>query len=119
MSKIAEDVVHRIFDHIPIESPDKHIDKEFLINCFLKGHSSSKASSIISNSLQASAVDKRVKMKLHPGRQIYVKQSKDAFLTSELFEKPLVVWQKFNENFILPCTENVDEEKYFHRHSIY
>ena len=116
MSKIAEDVVHRIFDHIPNESP--RLDKEFLINCFLKGHSSSKASSIISNSLQASAVDKRVKMKLHPGRQIYVKQSDKPFLTSDLFEKPLVVWQKGNENLILPCTENIDEGKYFHRHSI-
>ena len=115
MSKVAEDVVHRIFDHIPIESPDKHIDKEFLINCFLKGHSSSKASSIISNSLQATAVDKRVKMKLHPGRQIYVKQSKEALLTSELFEKPLVIWRRDKKNLIVPCKENIDEGKYFHR----
>jgi hypothetical protein len=116
MSKVAEDVVHRIFDHIPNESPDhQKVDKEFLINCFLKGHSSSKASSIISNSLQATAVDKRVKMKLHPGRQIYVKQSKDAFLTSELFEKPLVVWRIDKKILSVPCKENIDEGKYFHR----
>ena len=109
MSKVAEDVVYRIFDHIPNESPDQKVDKEFLIKCFLSGHSSSKASSIIrksGNSLQ---------MKLHPGRQIYVKQSKDAFLTSELFEKPLVVWQTGNKNLIVPCKQNIDEGKYFHR----
>ena len=103
MSKVAEDVVHRIFDHIPNESPDQKIDKELLIKCFLKGQSSSKASSII------------LKQKLHPGRQIYVKQSKDAFLTSELFENPLIVWQKDKKNLILPCKENIDEEKYFYR----
>ena len=47
MSKVAEDVVHRIFDHIPNESPDQTVDKELLIKCFLNGHSSSKASSIV------------------------------------------------------------------------
>ena len=119
MSKVAEDVVHRIFDHIPNESPDQKVDKELLIKCFLKGRSSSKASSIILNSLQATAVDRCVKMKLHPGRQIYVKQSDKPFLTSDLFENPLVVWQKCNENLIVPCTKNIDEEKYFHRHIIH
>ena len=54
-------------------------------------------------------------MKLHPGRQIYVKESKDAFLTSELFENPLVVWRTDKKNLIVPCKENIDEGKYFHR----
>ena len=107
MSKVAEDVVHRIFDYIPKESPDQKLDKELLIKCFLKGQSSSKASSII------------LKQKLHPGRQIYVKQSDKPFLTSDLFENPLVVWQKCNENLIVPCTKNIDEGKYFHRHIIH
>ena len=111
--------MHRIFDHIPNESPDQKIDKELLIKCFLKGRSSSKASSIILNSLQATAEDRCVKMKLHPGRQIYVKHSEKPFLTSDLFENPLVVWQKCNENLIVPCTKNIDEEKYFHRHIIH
>ena len=108
MSKVAEDVVHKMFDHIPKESPEqKRLDKEFLIKCFLNGHSSSKASSIT------------MQRKLHPGRQIEVKQSKNPYLTSDLFEKPLVVWQKCNENLIVPCTKNIDEGKYFHRHSIH
>ena len=105
MSKVAEDVVHRIFDYIPNESPDQKLDKELLIKCFLNGHSSSKATSII------------MKRKLHPGRQIYVKQSADPYLTSDLFDKPLVVWQTGNELFIAPYTENIDEGKYFHRHA--
>ena len=105
MSKVAEDVVHRIFDHIPNESPDQKLDKEFLIKCFLNGHSSSKASSIIR------------KRKLHPGREINVKQSADPYLTSDLFDKPLVVWQTGNELFIAPYTANIDEGKYFHRHA--
>ena len=105
MSKVAEDVVHRIFDYIPNVSPDQKLDKELLIKCFLNGHSSSKASSII------------MKRKLHPGRQIYVKQSADPYLTSDLFDKPLVVWQTGNELFIAPYTENIDEGKYFHRHA--
>ena len=109
MSKISEDIVYRIFDHIPNESPDQKVDKEFFIKCFLKGHSSSKASSIIRKSGSSQ------QMKLHPGRQIYVKQSKDAFLTSELFEKPLVVWQTDKKNLIVPCKENIDEGKYFYR----
>ena len=107
MAKIAEDAVHRMFDHLSRLEGSKKLDKELLLECLVEGKSSSKFSAEIKNK------------KRYPGRQIYVKQSKDAFLTSELFEKPLVVWQKFNENFILPCTENVDEEKYFHRHSIY
>ena len=106
MSKVAEDVVHKIFDFIPNESPDQKVDKEFLIKCFLKGHSSSKASSIMS------------KRKLYPGREIYVKQSEKPFLTSDLFENPIVVWQKGKVNLIVPCTKNIDEEKYLHRHSI-
>ena len=109
MSKVAEDVVHRIFDHIPNESPDQKLGKELLIKCFLKGRSSSKASSIIRKSGSS------LQMKLHPGRQINVKQSKDAFLTSELFENPLVVWRTDKKNLIVPCKENIDEGKYFHR----
>ena len=105
MSKVAEDVVHRIFDHIPNESPHQELDKELLIKCFLNGHSSSKASSII------------MKRKLHPGRQIYVKQSADPYLTSDLFDKPLVVWKTGNDLFMAPYTENTDERKYFHRHA--
>ena len=109
MSKVSEDVVHRIFDCIPNESSDQKLDKELLIKCFLKGHSSSKASSIVKQM--------KLRPKLHPGREIYVKQSDKPFLTSDLFENPLVVWQKCNENLIVHCTKNIDEGKYFHRHS--
>ena len=105
---MSKDVVHRIFDYIPNESPDQKLDKDLLIKFFLKGYSSSKVSSII------------MKRKLHPGREIYVRQSADPYLTSDLFHKHLVVWQTGNEQnelFIAPYTENIDEGKYFHRHA--
>ena len=100
-----KDVMHGIFDYIPNESSDQKLDKELLIKCYLKGYSSSSIT---------------VKRKLHPGREIYMKQTADPYLTSDLFDKPLVVWQTGNEQnelFIAPYTENINEGKYFHRHA--
>ena len=64
MAKIAEDAVHRMFDHLSRVEGSRKLDKELLLECFVKGRSSSKFYAEIKNK------------KRDPGRQIYVKQSK-------------------------------------------
>ena len=104
MAKIAEDAVHRMFDHLPRVDGSKKLDKELLLECLVKGKSSSKFSAEIKNKKRA------------PGRQIRVKQSNDPYLTSDLFELPLVAYDNSFYNIIKfkPGTDG-RQDNFYHR----
>ena len=104
MAKIAEDAVHRMFDYLPMIDSSKRLDKELLLECLVKGKSSSKFLAEIKNKKKA------------PGRQIHVKQSKDPYLTSNLFELPLVVHDNSFYNIIKfkPDTDGCQDD-FYHR----
>ena len=105
MAKIAEDAVHRMFDHLSRVEGSRKLDKELLLECFVKGRSSSKFYAEIKNK------------KRDPGRQIYVKQSNDPYLTSDLFELPLVVHENSFHNIIKfkPGTDGCQDFEFYHR----
>ena len=104
MAKIAEDAVHRMFDYLPMVDSSKRLDKELLLECLVRGKSSSKFLAEIKNKKRA------------PGRQIHVKQSKDPYLTSDLFELPLVVQDNSFYNIIKfkPDTDGFQDD-FYHR----
>ena len=104
MAKIAEDAVHRMFDYLPRVDGSKKLDKELLLECLVKGKSSSKFSAEIKNKKRA------------PGRQIRVKQSNDPYLTSDLFELPLVAYDNSFYNIIKfkPGTDGW-QDNFYHR----
>ena len=105
MAKIAEDAVHRMFDHLSRVEGSKKLDKELLLECLVEGKSSSKFSAEIKNK------------KRYPGRQVYVKQSSDPYLTSDLFELPLVVHDNSLYNIIKfkPGTDGCQDLDFYHR----
>ena len=83
MSKLAEDVVCRIFDYLlteMAESESNEVDKDVLLKSFVNGKSTSKSPDLLPSA-----------MKKHVGKQIYVKKSKKPFQTADLFENPLVI----------------------------
>ena len=106
MAKIAEDAVHRMFDYLPRVDGSKKLDKELLLECLAKGKSSSKFSAEIKNKKRA------------PGRQIQVKQSNQikSYLTSDLFELPLVACDNSFYNIIKfkPGTDGRQDD-FYHR----
>ena len=104
MAKIAEDAVHRMFDYLPSVDSSKRLDKELLLECLVKGKSSSKFLAEIKNKKKA------------PGRQIHVKQSNDPYLTSDLFELPLVAYDSSFYNIIKfkPGTDGY-QDHFYHR----
>ena len=97
IAKIAEDAVYRMFDHLSRVEGSKKLDKELLFECLVNGKSSSKFSP-------------------RPGRQIYVKQSNEPYLTSDLFELPLVVYNNSSYNIIKfkPGTDGC-KDSFYHR----
>ena len=106
MAKIAEDAVHRMFDYLPMVDGSKRLDEELLLECLVKGRSSSKFLAEIKNK------------KRDPGRQINVKQSNQikSYLTSNLFELPLVAKDNSFYNIIKfkPGTAGCQDD-FYHR----
>ena len=83
MSKLAEDVVCRIFDYLlteMAESESNEVNKDVLLKSFVNGKSTSKSPDLLPSV-----------MKKHVGKQIYVKKNKKPFQTADLFENPLMI----------------------------
>ena len=88
MKKLAGDANHRIFQALPDyyndESFNRALNKDTLLQCFIKGESKSNWSKAVT------------KKKVDVGREIkvYSKTGKKKYSTADLFEKPTCVWKK-------------------------
>ena len=110
MKKLAGDANHRIFqalpDHQKDDSFNKMLDKNSLLQCFLKGESKSNWGKAVKN------------RKVDVGREIKVqiKNQEKKLVTAHIFEKPSCLWKKDGKYWF--TTELVPaSKKYLFRHA--
>ena len=106
--KIANDAVHRIFDHFKNEeiSSEKRLTKELFLQCFQNGKSTSRKIKGLTNWGDT-----------HVGREILVinnKKESEKVFTSHLFKKSIPVAIRDNQYF--SSTEDCEKSTFQFRH---